>query len=273
MKHNKLILTLGILALPATGCELIEIAGATVVVSGIVVATPEVKLAGQFDLERHVIATAWVGEREGPTSSREPDPISGAAVSVRFGDRTVRLDEHKDEKGLYIRTSTQSADLVYQAGDDYTFDAALVDVHGGEAKAPELLTVGAMNLSPTPDRHPLVPDILVHPKSTALQINWDESFGSFSYVSVVRADPMNPEKPEIVFDTRPESAVEVIRLLASDPIPSVDIPADTFAEDGVYGIILITADRGHARSNTFIASPFMVGSGAAVIVAVGSVSL
>ena len=52
---------------------------------------------------------------------------------------------------------------------------------------------------------------------------------------------------------------------------SVDIPASVFAQDGLYAVLIVAANKGGPRSNTFLGSPLLAGSGAAEFFAIGDI--
>ena len=259
-------------AVALTGCDLIQFMQNTVVVSGLVVATPRVEYPGYFDVPSEVVATAWVGQRDSVTATTEPQPVSGVAVSVGFDGTTVTLTEDPDQQGVYVARSKDNPVLTYEAGRTYSFDAIVTDTHGGETEAPTQLQPEAMTFEPAFGTHDFLPQLKTHPKDEPLVVSWDASSGTFSFVTVIRADPMTPDEPEVVFDTRPENAAQALKMLAQ-PATSVTIPGEHFAKDGLYAVVVFAADKGETRTNTFFGSPFLAGSGAAVLVTVGSFGL
>lgn len=263
------------LGLGLTGCDILESATATTIVAGTVVRTPDIRVEGFFDVQAEVVASALVAERENATSTDEPTPISGANAAITFSGNRVQLVE-QSTPGLYLTTSVDDPSLVYVDGSSYTVRASLpgdaTTEFGGQVTAPNALTPAAITLSPQPtESFPGLPDVLMHPKSTALNVRWpSEGFGRYAYLSVYRADVNDASNPVLVFDNAPETAGEIIEFIVGTPPESLDIPADTFAEDGLYGVVLFTLDR-HERllPNTFIGSPVLAGSGAAIVLAVG----
>lgn len=256
------------------GCDLLNSAQATVIVGGILASSPEMILENQFNVPAQVVASAWVGERASATSTEVPLPIANADVAVTFSGNRVVLPAQA-EPGLYGQTNSDDPALIYVPGGSYTFRAALPDdrsiEYGGTiGEAPNMLSPAAMVLTPQPS--PIVgsTDVGNHPRGTALTVTWPEGFGRYTYVSVVRANPSQPEAPTLVFDNRPESTQEVLELVLGTPPTQQDIPAQTFAEDGLYAVILVAMDRGNdLLPNTFLGSPVLVGSGAARFLAVG----
>lgn len=270
MNSKKYLLGLCASATVLGGCELLQMAQATVVVSGLVVATPELRHAGYFDVDSKTVASAWVGERDGPTSTREPKAVLDASVTVTMNGHAITLPADAETEGLYQIDSEDDPSLSFATGMEYVFDAQFADMHGGSATAPQPLQASDLVMEPKPTTHPLLPGMLLHEKDTALKIDWPKTSGRYSYVSVYRADPENPEDPELVFDTRPDDSADAIRMFGDDPPEKVLIAAEHFAEDGLYAVVLVAGDKGKPRVNTFLGSPFLVGSGAAVLMAVGS---
>ena len=273
MKRANLALPLaGALLSVASGCDLT----ATTVVAGTLVSTPALEVPGQFNVKAEVIASAWVAERDSATSTNEPTPLQGATVSVTFPGNRVALVE-ESQPGLYLTTSVDDAALQYVDGTQYTFRASLPDgsvaEYGGSVTAPSRLTPAALTLSPQPTEvFPDLAQVGVHPKNTALTVSWaSEQYGRYAYVSVFRAKADDLENPELVFDNRPESAEEIIQFILGTPPTSVTIPAETFAQDGIYGVVVVIMNK-HDRllPNTFLGSPVLAGSGAAVLLGVSS---
>jgi hypothetical protein len=266
-----LLSTAGLLALP--GCDLT----ATTVVAGTLVLTPEIKVPGQFDVAAEVVASAWVAERESATSTTEPKGIKGATVGITFPGNRVELPEEGSQDGLYLTTSVDDAALEYLDGTQYTFRATLPDgsvaEYGGTVKAPTRLSPAVLTLDPTPTAvFPDLTQVGVHPKNTALTVSWPaEQYGRYAYVSVFRAKANDLENPELVFDNRPESAEEIIQFILGTPPTSVSIPADTFAQDGIYGVVVVIMNKqDDLLPNTFLGSPILAGSGAAILLGVSS---
>ena len=98
-------------ALSLVACDLIAQATATIVVGGLVAATPELRYMGYFDVTSQVTANVWVGERASGTSTEAPTPVSGADVALAFGGKSVRLTESSAERGVYATTSVDDAAL------------------------------------------------------------------------------------------------------------------------------------------------------------------
>lgn len=269
---------LPLLFAPALGCDALESATATTVVAGTLVRTPELSVPGQFDVPAEVLASAWVGERASATDTGEPTPIRGADVDITFAGNRVALPE-QSQAGFYATNTIEDPDsgLVYMGGLTYTVRASLDDgsaaEYGGTVTAPTPLSPAALELSPEPtEAVPGFDGVLRHPKSSALTVSWAEGqFGRYAYVSVFRARPSDPDNPELVFDNRPESAGETIEFILGTPPTSIEVPADTFAEDGLYGVVVVIMDKHDSLlPNTFLGSPILAGSGAAVVLAVGT---
>jgi hypothetical protein len=267
------------LALPLVllaSCDLVNSAKATIVVGGILVSTPEIKLMNQFDVKPQTIATTYVGQRDSITSQDAPKPIKGADVSLQFAGNTVKLMEQTGGgamDGFYVSDSVRSMSLSFADGQLYTFSALVPGdsiTHGGSVKAPTKLTAAALTLSPMPTPIMNVPNVYKHPKMTALSITWPRQTGHYAYVTVFRADPMHPDQPQQVFDSSPKTAEEIIKFVLGDPPTSIMVPGDKFAQDGAYGVLLVTMDNGTPNENTFLGSPLLAGSGVAVILAVGN---
>lgn len=252
------------------GCGIVDAATATTVVGGLLVATPDVSVAQQIDLSSEVVATAWVGERDSPTSTEAPEPIEGAAVQVSIQGANVALPDVGG--GRYATTSVMAPGLVYTPGASYAFVAEANGArYGGTLPAaPTRLSPAALVLDPAPTAaHPDVPEALLHPADTKLTVRFPEQYGRFGYVTVLRANPNDATDPELVFDNRPDTAQEILDLVVGNPSRTVEIPATAFAQDGIYAIIVVALERGaDLLPNTFIGSPILVGSGAAVVVGV-----
>jgi hypothetical protein len=271
---SRLALALAFCCLPLLGCDLASSAGATIVVSGLLVKTPEMKLAGQFDVPGEVGTTVWVGERASATDTNAPTPIKGASVAVTFAGNRVAVPEEGKMDGLYVQSSVEDLNLVYAPGAAYTFEAKIPDsdaLYGGTVKeAPEALSPAGMMFEPEPTvTAPNLPEVGVHAQGAPLTLRWGPQFGTHAFVTVVRADPQSPNDPQVVFDSRPKTAEEIIKFIAGTPPESILIPGDTFRSDGIYAIVLVVCDQGEPLSSTFLGSPLLVGSGAARFLAVG----
>lgn len=266
-----LLAALGV-ALLSAACDLVKSATATMVVAASITATPELQVAGQLDVPGEVASIVYVGERASATSSEKPRPITGAQVSVTFVGKSVDLKEKRDEQGVYGADSVETPALAYQDGQLYDFGAATADqTYGGSVMAPNRLSPTSVTLTPAPaGANPLFPDLKVHPKDTQLKLEWASDAGRYAYVTVLRADKDNPNMPAVVFDNRPDSAEEIIDLIAKAPPTSIVIPAATFAEDGIYAVVLVAMNKGEPKSNTLLVSPILAGSGAAVLLVVGN---
>lgn len=257
------------LFLAPLGCDLIQQATATIVVGGIVAGSPELKYAGFYDVPSEVTASVWLGERASATSQEAPVAVSNANVTITIGARQVSLPE-TSERGVYATTSVESANLVYEAGATYVFEAVITETHGGETVAPTRLTADDLSLTPAPGTNAAFPGLGTHAKGAALTVGWPTSAGKYGVVTVLRADPAQPSRPELVFDNRPQTAQEILDLVLGTPPTTIEIPAGTFARDGLYAVILVAAERGDLLDNTSIASPLLVGSGAAALLVVGT---
>ncbi len=277
MKSVQIALTLALPAL-ALGCGALDSVTATTVVAGTIVRTPELRVMGQFDVGAEVLASAWVGQRMSATDTGEPTPVKGADVNLTFAGNRIALEEQSTD-GLYLTNTVDMpmSGLEYAGGTTYTVRANIEDgsvaEYGGTVSAPTILTPAALVLSPQPTMTvPGFDNVFVHPKSTAINVAWaGEQFGRYPYVSVLRARTDDPENPELVFDNRPESAQETIEFILGTPPTSVDIPADTFATDGIYGVVVVIMNKHDSLlPNTFIGSPILAGSGAAIILNVGT---
>lgn len=253
------------------GCDLIESATSTIIVSGLLIASPEVQYPGLFDVKAEVVATSWVGERESGTSTEEPDPISGADVDVS-GPAQIQLEEI--DSGIYSKTSLEDAALTYQEGATYTFDATVPgqnEAFGGTGVAPPRLQAGDLTFEPALGVHPMIAQLKTHAQNTALRVDWGEQFGRYAYVTVFRAERSAPDRPQQIFDTRPKTAKEVLDFVVGDPPATVDIPAEIFDRDGLYAVVLVAANKGNTRTNTFVGSPYLIGSGAVEVFAIGDI--
>lgn len=264
-----------LLALPLlAGCDFLESATARVVVAGLVVKSPDLRVAGQLDVEGEVFAETWAGRRAGETSTEEPDPIEGAAVSLGWNDATVKLTAQ--EPGLYATDSTRS-DLRFEPA-TYAFVVNLPGdpevEYGGAVTAPTALSAAAVRLDPQPTESvPGFPEVQKHPRSTALDVSWGAQFGKYGYVTVFRANRNDPKNPELVFENRPRTALELLQLVAGDPPTRITVPADAFAQDGLYAVVLVAMERGDVLPSTFLGSPQLAGSGAARFLFVGDAGL
>lgn len=262
-----------VLSLPGlVGCDLIASAKATTIVAGILIATPAVSLSGQLELESEVVATTFLGERASATSTEEPEPITGADVSVQFAGNEIALMEQADPRGFYETDSIQSMGLEYADGQTYVFTAKLPGdtvEFGGSVTAPTQLQNASLTFTPELGALAMVADVKTHPKNTDLTVAWTAQNGRYAYVTVVRADPMKPDQPEIVFDNRPQTGGEIVKFILGTPPTSITIPGSTFADDAAYAVIVVTMNKGDPRTNTSLASPILAGSGAAVVIAVG----
>jgi hypothetical protein len=263
---------IGCLLLLLASCDFLESATARVVVAGVVARTPELQLAGQYAVPAETIATVWLGERESETSTEEPRPLGGARVSLDFGARHVELAEQ--ERGVYLASSLDDAQLEYQST-TYAIVAAINDsTFGGSVGAPTELSPAAVRLSPSPTESvPGFPEVQRHPKTTALEVSWQEQFGHRGYVTIFRAETSDPTRPRMVFESRPQTALQWIEFVAGDPPEKVSIPAEVFTSDGVYAVVLVALERGDVLPSTFVGSPVLAGSGAVRFLAVGNVSL
>lgn len=262
------------LVVAVPGCDIT----ATTVVAGTLVLTPEVKVPNYFDVDAEVVASAWVAERASATSTDEPTPINGATVAVTYAGNRVSLPAEGSQDGLYLTTSVDDAALEYVDGTQYTFRAALPDgsvaEYGGTVSAPTRLTPAVLTLEPQPTEvFPDLAQVGVHPRNTALTVSWPAGgqYGRYAYVSVLRAKADDLKNPEVVFDNRPESAEEIIQFILGTPPTSVTIPAETFDQDGIYGVIVVMMNKqDDLLPNTFLGSPILAGSGAAVLLGVSS---
>jgi hypothetical protein len=252
----------------ASACDLIEGVTATKIVSGIVIATPELKLTGSFDVKSETIATAWIGQRDSPTSTAEPSPLTGVDVKLTTPGGTFALTEETSTPGVYLVTSTSQSGLTYQAGASYGLDALIQGAsYGNDGTAPPRLDAGSLTFTPTLGAGQLQ-GVRVHARNTALTVQWPSTAGRYAYVSVLRAKPSAPTEPELVFDNRPETAGEILSFVLGDPKSSIEIPGGTIATTGLYAVVVVAMNKGTPRSGTFSGSPMLVGSGAATLLSI-----
>jgi hypothetical protein len=263
---------LGLALALCSGCALIEGVTAKTVVAGSVFATPELALTGWLDVTPEVAASTWVGEREDELSTAEPKPVLDASVHLAFDGRRVKMPGRGD--GLY-GVSSLDGDLIYSAGATYEFEVGVGgESYGGRTVAPAPLGPTGLVLAPAPtSRADLPPGVLLHPKSTALTVTWPLESGRYAYLTVFRADQATPDRPELVFDTRPKTAKEILDFVTGNPPTQLEIPAGTFSADGVYAVVLVAANNGEKVGDVFGVSAFLVGSGTAQILVVGDVTL
>ena len=260
-------------SLLSAGCDFLDAATATTVVGGLIVSTPEISISGRLDVPAEVIATAWVGERQSATSVETPAPVGDAAVELSFGTTQVNLPVQNAAAGVYGQSSVSVSTLTYIDGAAY---ALVADINGsrfgGTVNAPPALTPAGLVLDPSPTATvPGFPDVGVHPANTGLTVSWGAQFGRYTYVTVLRADPNDPQNPQQVFDNRPQSTSEILAFVLGTPPTSQAIPADVFAEDGLYAVLLVAMNNANdLLPDTFAGSPILVGSGAAVLLEVGS---
>ena len=254
----------------STGCDLLESATATTIVGGIIISTPAVSIDGQLDIPAEVAATAYVGERQSATSTEPPTPIGTADVSVSFGTSMVTLPVREAQNGVYLETSLTEDSLSYVGGEDYTLVADINGSRfGGTVTAPPVLTAAGLTLTPNPTPSTEVPTAFVHQANTDLTIAWGSMFGRYAYATVLRADPTDPSNPQQVFDNRPDTTNELLQLILGTPPTSITIPAETFAQDGLYGVLLVAMDNtDDLLPDTFLGSPILAGSGVAVLLTV-----
>lgn len=259
---------LGLTLALVSGCALIQGATAKIVVAGSVFATPALSFPEYLAVEPEVAASAWVGEREDELSTREPKPILDARVALAFAGEQVSLLGRGE--GIYGATSVETG-LRYEPGATYEFQVATGgEDYGGRTPAPAPLAREGLTLSPAPSHRDGLPDgVLVHPASTSLSITWPQESGRYAYVSVFRADRATPDRPELLFDTRPKTAKDVLAFVTGNPPTQVEIPAGTFASDGVYAVVVVAANNGEKVGDVFGVSAFLVGSGTAQILVVG----
>ncbi len=259
------------------GCDLLKSATATTVVAGLVVKTPGVGLAGKFAVSPEVLTTVWLGERESGTSTEAPEPLAGGHLQLVFAGNIVTLKPHDSEAGLYETTSLVEPNLVYQGGTSYAFVARRTPTDdtnfGGSVVAPDEVTEA--NLVTTPILAPRsdIPSVKIHHVNTDLRVRWTAANGRFAYVTVFRSDANNLTNPEVVFDNQPETAQEYLDFIVGPPQTETTIAGSHFDRDGVYAVVIVVLDRGTAKTNTFIGSPFLAGSGAAILMTIGEIEL
>lgn len=110
------------------------------------------------------------------------------------------------------------------------------------------------------------PGVMRQARGTDLTIQWPPKYGQHAYVSVFRANPSNPRQPDLVLDTPPRISFADIFAFAYRTPTSMTIPGSAFMRDGAYAVFLVTMKR------TEGSYPFLAGSGAALILAVGDFS-
>jgi hypothetical protein len=259
-----------------SGCDVVRSLTATTIVSGLVITTPAVMLSGtggvHFAIPAETAATAWVGTRASATSTEDPAPVLGATVSLNDGSSTFTLAEQG--MGAYADSSATDMKLSYQEAALYSFSASNTGdggVHTGGVTAPPPLTNASITFSPDDPSVMGYPTGLVrtHAASTQLAVSWDPKYGAYAYVSLFIAGNSNP-----VWDNRPRTAADVLRLVAGDAPTTITIPADALSQSGIYAVVLVTmAKGGPTGSNTFAGSPFLAGSGAPTFLVVGNAKL
>lgn len=266
--HSVALWTLALVS----SCALISSATAKIVVVGSVFATPELALPGWLEVSPEVVASTWVGEREDELSTSEPKAILDARVAVAAGGTRVSLLGRGD--GLYGASSIET-ELSYQAGAVYEFEVDVSDErYGGRTTAPPPLDQNGLSFRPSPSLRDGLPEgVRVHPKETALIVSWPLEAGRYAYLSVFRADRATPDRPELVYDTRPKTAQEILNFVTGNPPTELEIPPATFSADGVYAVVLVAANNGEKVGEVFGLPAFLVGSGTAQILVVGDVEL
>jgi hypothetical protein len=277
MKSMKRFLALfPLFGVALAGCDLINQATSTTILGGAIVASPDISLMNQFTVKSQAAALAYVGSRSSPTDTSDPTPILGADVSLSFAGNTVKLTEAMgDTQGLYTADSIHNPQLMFVDGQTYTFSATLMGQmtpHTGVIKAPNKLQTSQITTSPVLMPYSMnFPDVFKLAKNTDLTVTWPAASGNFAYVTVFRADPNNMSNPMQVFDSPPhKTAGDILKLVLGTPPSSITIPGATFSQDGAYAIVLVTMDNGTPDDTTFIGSPILAGSGAALILGVGN---
>ncbi len=257
-------------AFAAAGCDLIESAEATTVVGGIVISTPALAVPGRLDVSSQVATTAYVGERSGAVSVDMPTPIGDAQVTLTFGGVQVAVPVQDAAAGVYFQSSLTAPELTYVAGARY---ALVADINGsrfgGAVEAPDALTLAGLTLSPQPTPDPNLSGAFVHPLNTALSLSLAAQTGRYTYVTVFRADDNDPSDPQLVFDNRPTSTPELLQFIVGGPPTSQEIPANVFANAGLYAVVLVAMNNtDDLLTDTFGGSPILAGSGAAILLTV-----
>ncbi|MEO1336192.1 MAG: hypothetical protein AAFV29_11140, partial [Myxococcota bacterium] len=240
------------------GCDLLDSATATTVLGGLVVATPATSIPNRLELDAEVFASAWVGERASPTSTAAPTPIGTATVDLTSASGAVSLPVTDAANGVYFQSSLTDANLVYVGGAQYQLTATIDGIRfGGSVEAPPALSPSGLVLDPTPtEQVPNLPDVGIHPANTALTVSWGSQFGRYAYLVVFREDPNAPTQPVLVYDNRPDTIAETLAFVQGTPPTSIRIPADTFAQDGLYAVTLVAMNRADdLLPDTFIGSP------------------
>ncbi len=259
-------------AFALVGCDFLEDKPASTLVAALVVRTPSVSVPDRIEIATETSATVFVALLANPEST--PDPVGDASVQILFDGRAVSVPPLTPSAGTYAQSSLTDGSLTYVDGADYLVEARIDGIaFGGTVEAPPTLTPGALMLSPSPTMAVAgLPDVMVHPAMTELNISWLQSFGRYSYVTVFRADPNNPNNPEVMFDNQPSDTSDILEFTSGEPRTSQRIPAETFADDGLYAVTLVTMDiSDDLLSDTFDGSPILVGSGTAVLLAVGEI--
>ena len=257
-------------AFAATGCDLIESAEATTVVAGIVVRTPAISVPLHFDVPAQVEATAYVAERDGAASVDMPTPIGDAQVTLTFDGVELAMPIQDASTGVYFQTSLTEPDLTYVAGARY---ALVADINGsrfgGAVEAPDALTLAALTFSPQPTPDPNLSLAFDHPINTALSVSLASQTDRYTYVTVLRADTDDLENPQVVFDNRPATTAELLQFVVGAPPTSQEIPANVFADPGLYAVVLVAMNNADdLLTDTFGGSPILAGSGATLFLLV-----
>lgn len=273
MSRNLSVLILGLSSVSIlAACDLLESAQSTIVTAGVIAASPEIQLDNYFDVKSQTLATEYLGQRASATSDEAPTPIGGADVTIQFAGNTVELKE-TSEKGVYETDSITNNKLIYAEGQTYAFVTDIpgndAGPFGGAVKSPTRLSPASLTLTPTPMPVDMVPNVYSHPKMTDLQVSWTQMNGRFAWVTVFRATNLM-DQPEQVFDSRPKNAQEMIKFILGTPPTSITIPASTFDRDGAYAVLVVAAEKGDLKTNTFLGSPILAGSGEKVLLAVGN---
>jgi hypothetical protein len=285
-------------ALPTAACDRLA---ATVSAASVLTRTPDLANAEHMPAELYQVlslgnlaikpgtaAVVTVGERESPTSTVTPTPISGAAVLVGWVDQRVGLCE-MDAAGGEGTYGTASFDghecqrqLEYVEEETYLTEVETgTDLYTMAVTAPPAIAASSVQFTPAlpapSDRFGVT--LPVHP-GVALTLDWSGdptvsdrrvfvTMGRVRYVddgAGALSSGSWQTDTQLVWDNFPRTGGDMIALIAGEPATSATIDASAFDQTGLY-VLVVTATElsNNVSTNLFLGSSALAGAGTAFV--------
>ena len=243
--------------------------------------------------QKATLIAVGLAEKESPTSTAAPTPVTGAQVFLAWETSEVKACEKSDSTGTYAATSLPlgpcaSTSLAYVQDVKYvTRIETGTDVYTINTTPPPPVDASKVTFSPALDTSSSLSSLVVphHELGLDLTIDWSADAAAnenHAFVVLARmnfegnqanpADVLNDTKWKAddanpVFDNTPREPGEMLALILNEPVSHATIPGpEALDVAGMYVLVLTSAKVSQdVSSNLALGSGGLAGAGVAFL--------